>query len=99
MAPAKQQDPAAIQATTPICSIVMIQMMMRIVMVSTMTKRIEMILMMFLVGIYFSGGGSCDGGSTIAAYSSYWVLVIHHPGIFGFLFVPQLEYLCICLLH
>ena len=31
-------------------------------MVSTMTKRIEMILMMFLVGIYFCGDGSCDGG-------------------------------------
>ena len=31
-------------------------------MVSTMTKRIEMILMMFLVGIYFCSDGSCDGG-------------------------------------
>ena len=65
-------------------------------MVATITMRMTMILM---VCNYFSGGGSCDGGSTIAAYSCYWVLVIHHPGIFGSLFVPQLEYLCICLLH
>ena len=49
--------------------------------------------------IYFCGGGSCNGGSTIATHSRHWVLVVYHPGIFGFLFVPQIEYLFICLLH
>ena len=37
-------------------------MMRRMVMVSSMMNRIEMIMMMLVVHIYFSGGGSCDGG-------------------------------------
>merc|ERR1712172_166620 len=27
----------------------------------------------------FCGCGCCDGGSTIAAHSRHWVLVVHHP--------------------
>ena len=38
--------------------------------------------------IYFSGGGCCDGGSTIATHSRHWILVIHHPGIVELIFVP-----------
>ena len=62
VAPAKQQDPAAIQAITPICEMVIIQMMRRLVMISSMMNRIEMIMMMLVVYIYLCVGGSCDSG-------------------------------------